>query len=853
MKKIFTFIACVSLISFFVIGCKKVKPEFENHREVYKESQLYLGIAGFNDRLDFFEVANKHFVPVESEDKLKSFVAGLSLRNGTVLYYAVDSALNWLESVEFPTDLTNVSLVTFTDGLDQGSTALNPTYNSRSDYLDAMSYRIRNEKIGKSIPINAYSIGVKGSDVMDEIQFKANLTKLASDVLNVYEVTDMTAVNINFKRIARQIRASITPDMSVQIVAPDNNTKIRFTFDDVKSASLSTCYIEGVYSNGSLTNIKTVGCTCDNSGTLPTTVEGIHRTVTFPDLKATLGTLKTTNIRQWDWSSNIGGWQINSEFNPQTELKYRKTSVIMLVLDCSSSLGSNFPLMKNSVNEFISILSGSWSDYSVPPLVQTTEVTDITNSTATVAGMISDDGDASVTERGVCWGTNENPTISNSKTTAGTGMGSFSASITGLKGSTTYYVRAYAINSAGTSYGDQKTFTTQTPKEPTVVTSAAKAIEYTSVTIGGNITDDGGATITERGVCWSTSASPTISNNKKSIGWVTDDFSTSITGLKAGTTYYVRAYAINSAGISYGDQKTFTTKISLPIVVTSAASDITTTSVTLGGNITDAGRATVTERGVCWSTSASPTIFSNKKSIGSGIGSFSASITGLNAGITYYVCAYAINSAGTSYGEQKTFTTLANINNGIEYVDLGLSVKWATCNIGASKPEEYGSYYAWGETATKDYFDWSTYKYCNGSSSTLTKYCTSSSYGTVDYKRTLEKSDDIAYTKLGGKWRMPTDAEWKELRTKCTWKWTTENGVNGYKVTASNGTSIFLPAAGYREESDLFDAGNYGDYWSSSLYEKYYAWILRFGSSGLDRASVGLRDDGLSVRPVLAE
>ncbi|MCQ2959934.1 MAG: hypothetical protein MJ198_07085 [Bacteroidales bacterium] len=754
MKKIFTFIACVSLISFFVIGCKKVKPEFENHREVYKESQLYLGIAGFNDQLDFCKVANKHFVPVESEDKLKSFVAGLSLRNGTVLYYAVDSALNWLESVEFPTDLTNVSLVTFTDGLDQGSTALNPTYNSRSDYLDAMSYRIRNEKIGKSIPINAYSIGVKGSDVMDEIQFKANLTKLASNILNVYEVTDMNAVNINFKRIARQIRASITPDMSVQIVAPDNNTKIRFTFDDVKTASLSTCYIEGVYSDGILTDIKTVGCTCDEAG-IKTTTNGIHRTIIFPDLKAILGTLKTTNIRQWDWSSNIGGWQINSEFNPQTELKYRKTSVIMLVLDCSSSLGSNFPLMKNSVNEFISILSGSWSDYSVPPLVQTTEV-NITNSTATVAGMISDDGDASVTERGVCWGTNENPTISNSKTTAGTGMGSFSASITGLKGSTTYYVRAYAINSAGTSYGDQKTFTTQTPKEPTVVTSAAKAIEYTRVTIGGNITDDGGATITEYGVCWSTSASPTISNNKKKfIGWVTDDFSTSITGLKAGTTYYVRAYAINSAGISYGDQ--------------------------------------------------------------------------------------------------KTFTTLGNINNGIEYVDLGLSVKWATCNIGASKPEEFGDYYAWGETSTKSTYDWSTYKYCNGSSVTQTKYCTISYFGKVDNKTTLEKSDDVAYTTLGGSWRMPTDAEWTELRNQCEWTWKSKNGVNGYEVKASNGNSIFLPAAG-RIESNLNYAGSDGFYWSSSLREDGSdgAWYMYFYSGNV-RVSLYDRYDGLSVRPVLAE
>jgi len=330
--------------------------------------------------------------------------------------------------------------------------------------------------------------------------------------------------------------------------------------------------------------------------------------------------------------------------------------------------------------------------------------------------------------------------------------------------------------------------------------------------------------------------------------------------LKAGTTYYVRAYAINSAGISYGDQKTFTTKNSLPIVVTSAASDITTTSVTLGGNITDAGRATVTERGVCWSTSASPTIYSNKKSIGSGIGSFSASITGLNAGTTYYVCAYAINSAGTSYGEQKTFTTLANINNGIEYVDLGLSVKWATCNIGASKPEEYGSYYAWGETSTKSTYDWSTYKYCNGSYDTQTKYCTISSYGKVNSKTTLEKSDDVAYTTLGGSWRMPTDAEWKELIIQCKWTWKSKNGVDGYEVKASNGNSIFLPAAGYRYVSGLSNAGSGGLFWSSSLGDSYPdgAWYMSFnynyvGMNNGYRNRDGDRYYGLSVRPVLAE
>jgi hypothetical protein len=187
-----------------------------------------------------------------------------------------------------------------------------------------------------------------------------------------------------------------------------------------------------------------------------------------------------------------------------------------------------------------------------------------------------------------------------------------------------------------------------------------------------------------------------------------------------------------------------------------------------------------------------------------------------------------------------------------EYVDLGLSVKWATCNVGATKPEEYGDYFAWGETQPKDYYDWSTYKWCNGSYNTLTKYNNSSSYGTVDNKTQLELSDDAARANWGGSWRMPTRAEQDELRENCTWTWTTQNGVNGYKVTSKkNGNSIFLPAAGYRYDSSLYDAGSHGHYWSSSLYtgSPNYAYDLSFYSDIVDW-SYGSRYVGFTVRPV---
>lgn len=174
-----------------------------------------------------------------------------------------------------------------------------------------------------------------------------------------------------------------------------------------------------------------------------------------------------------------------------------------------------------------------------------------------------------------------------------------------------------------------------------------------------------------------------------------------------------------------------------------------------------------------------------------------------------------------------------------EYVDLGLSVKWATCNIGANSPEEYGDYFAWGETEPKEEYNWSTYKYCNGSRDTMTKYCTYSSYGTVDNKETLEPEDDVAHVKWGGDWRMPTFEELHELRNNCTWTWTSRNRVEGYIVTGPNGNSIFLPAAGFRDGSSLDGAGSSGYCWSSSLSTSY-----SFGAYGLYFNSGGVYADG---------
>ena len=188
-----------------------------------------------------------------------------------------------------------------------------------------------------------------------------------------------------------------------------------------------------------------------------------------------------------------------------------------------------------------------------------------------------------------------------------------------------------------------------------------------------------------------------------------------------------------------------------------------------------------------------------------------------------------------------------------EAVDLGLpsGIKWASCNVGASSPEDYGGYYAWGEVEEKEDYSWDTYKWYNGSDDTMTKYCTDSDYGTVDNKSVLDPEDDVAHVKWGGSWRMPTLEEQEELLDECTWEWTTLNGVDGYRVTGPNGNSIFLPAAGYRHGTGLDDRGDLGFYWSSSLDDDSSgsAYFLYFDGGSYDWFSYS-RFYGLSVRPV---
>ena len=299
------------------------------------------------------------------------------------------------------------------------------------------------------------------------------------------------------------------------------------------------------------------------------------------------------------------------------------------------------------------------------PTITTGAVTSIATTSSISGGDISSDGGATVTARGVCWDITANPIVTASHTTDGTGIGTFVSSITSLNSGTTYHVRAYATNSAGTVYGNDFSFTTLTTPGITIstlTTTAISSITTTASASGGNISSDGGAAVSARGVCWSTTPTPVVTGNHTTDGTGIGAFTSSITGLIASTVYYVRAYATNIAGTAYGNELSFTTSTpaaTLPILTTTAISSITSSTASSGGNISSDGGASVTARGVCWGTTSSPVATGNHTTDGTGVGAFFSSVTGLTPSTTYYVRAYATNSVGTAYGNELNFITSA--------------------------------------------------------------------------------------------------------------------------------------------------------------------------------------------------
>lgn len=485
-------------------------------------------------------------------------------------------------------------------------------------------------------------------------------------------------------------------------------------------------------------------------------------------------------------------------------------------------------------------------------VLTTAVVTDITQTGAIAGGNISDDGGMEVTARGVCWGKSESPSIKDSKTEDGKGKGIFTSQIVELSPNTTYYVRAYATNSVGTSYGKAISFKTREGITLSVLTTAdVTEITPSSAVSGGNITNDGGVKVTARGVCWSKSKAPTIEDNKTIDGENTGSFISKITNLSGKTTYYVRAYATTIVGTSYGKETSFTTlDMTLPVVTTTEVTKITQLTAVSGGTIASNGGSPITARGVCWSRETDmPTTDFPKTVDGTGIGSFTSNITDIfPSDIAFWVRAYATNSKGTAYGEPVSFLPgpSAKDGNGHEYpiVKIGTQI-WMAENLQATKyndwttdipTQENGVFWSELKTAAYCWYDNSNH-----------------SKGALYNWYAVEKGNICP-----SGWHVPTQGEWEtlieflggsavaggKLKEKGTTNWTNPN------MGGTNSSSFKALPGGFRNDNGNFnELGNAGYWWQSTKDATMFitGYKLSYNKTSIETTNAK-KSEGRSVR-----
>ncbi|MBR0175812.1 MAG: hypothetical protein IJQ11_00075 [Bacteroidales bacterium] len=417
-------------------------------------------------------------------------------------------------------------------------------------------------------------------------------------------------------------------------------------------------------------------------------------------------------------------------------------------------------------------------------------------------------------------------------------------------------------------------FAFEVEKESSVVTTqSCEVLSTTQAVVVADLVKPNH--VEEFGVCYSTSSFPTIYDICVPLPspYMAGCYQFQLEGLQPNTFYYARAYAkLYLDMLSYGDVVSFDT-YNQPSVTTHEVqqSNIGSTSATVTGSIVflEPNQLAEFEHGFVLGDSpyGLTVIGENQVEVynGSELLNYSFTFTDLWPNTTYYFRAYSYSPRGdVVYGDVEHFKTLqsggSGSYNGHDYVDLGLpsGLLWATCNVGAETPEEYGNYFAWGETQPKSTYNWSTYKYSyDYYDMSLTKYCHNSSYGWdgfTDNLTTLLPEDDAATANWGNGWRMPTLSEMLELFDNTSHTLTNQNGVNGLLFTASNGNILFLPAAGCRHDGSFYDVENSGYYWSSSLSSDnpngaYRLYFNSFDSFDYDMSDY-YRDYGRSVRPV---
>ena len=540
-------------------------------------------------------------------------------------------------------------------------------------------------------------------------------------------------------------------------------------------------------------------------------------------------------------------------------------------------------------------------------LATVAEVTssDITGVSFKIASEVTDNGGAEVTEKGFCYATTENPTVENSKQAVD--GDDFETTIDELANGTTYYVRAYAINSVGTAYSEQISVLTLAPATIAEVTSSD--ITGVSFNVSSAITANGGAEVTEKGFCYSIIENPTVEDSKKAVDG--DDFEVTIDELASATTYYVRAYAVNSVGTSYSEQISVKTSAVLATLSVVTYSENTGTSLKVSSAITSNGGSEITEKGFCYSTTGIPTIDDSKIVVTGD--DFETTLTDLSRNTTYYIRAYAVNSIGISYSNYKyvktppegaissVFSVAANkqvffSQGNLQYQASTNTWRFAEKQynmIGAGNANISSTYSGW-----IDLFGWATSGYYQDA------YATSGNDD--DYRVNNDRQRDLTqypkgdwgvYNKISnggnqaGLWRTLTGSEWSYLiqsRTDASSKYgfAIVNNVNGLVLLPDDWTlpsdvtfisgkgdytqntyslsdwakmegngAVFLPAAGRRiAASDNPEIATYvntfGEYWAATIYNESRAKLLFFSASSIYPSDDAARHWGSSVRLV---